>query len=43
MNKFCLITNRNKDADLELTNEIVKYMTLHQKDCVCVDRKENCG
>ncbi|MDF2870260.1 MAG: ATP-NAD/AcoX kinase [Anaerocolumna sp.] len=43
MNKFCLITNRYKDADLELTNEIVKYMTLHQKDCVCVDRKENCG
>ncbi|SHO52539.1 NAD(+)/NADH kinase [Anaerocolumna xylanovorans] len=41
MNKFCLITNRNKDADLELTNEIIKYMTLHQKDCVCIDREEN--
>ncbi len=43
MNKFCLITNRSKDADLELTNEIIKYMTLHQKDCVCIDREESYG
>lgn len=41
MNKFCLITNRSKDEDLELTNEIIKYMALHQKDCVCIDREEN--
>lgn len=40
MNRFCLITNPQKDADFELTNEIVRYMTLHQKDCVCVDREE---
>lgn len=39
MNKFCLITNRSKDADLELTNEIITYMTMHQKDCVCIDRE----
>lgn len=41
MNRFCLITNRKKDAGLELTNEIVKYMTLHEKDCVWFDREEN--
>lgn len=40
MNKFCLITNRSKDADLELTNEIIAYMTMHQKDCVCITSTE---
>ena len=40
MNKFCLITNRSKDADLELTNEIIAYMAMHQKDCVCITSAE---
>ena len=37
---FCLITNRSKDADLELTYEIIAYMTMHQKDCVCITSTE---
>jgi NAD+ kinase len=37
MDKFCLITNREKDQNLEITAEIVSYMKKHKKDCILLD------
>ena len=34
MDKFCVITNRDKDENLEVTMKIVNYMKQHNKDCV---------
>jgi NAD+ kinase len=37
MNKFCVITNRDKDNNMEVTNNIVDYMAKKQKDCVVLE------
>lgn len=37
MNKFCVITNRDKDSNLEITNKIVDYMRKNHKDCVLLE------
>lgn len=34
MDKFCVITNRDKDENLEVTMKIVDYMKKHNKECV---------
>lgn len=37
MNKFCVITNRDKDENLEITTMIMNYFHTHQKECVLLD------
>ncbi len=37
MDKFCVITNRDKDVNLETTTKIVEYMKKNQKDCILLD------
>jgi NAD+ kinase len=37
MNKFCVITNRDKDTDLEVTSEIVDYMNKNHKECLLLE------
>jgi NAD+ kinase len=39
MDKFCVITNRDKDENLEITTRIVEYMKKNRKDCIFLDRK----
>lgn len=34
MNKFCLITNRDKDENLKITNKIAQYMKKNKKECI---------
>lgn len=34
MDKFCIITNRDKDEDLVITKKIVTYMEKNNKECV---------
>lgn len=41
MDKFCVITNRNKDDNLKLTNEIVNYIRHNNKDCILLERFES--
>lgn len=40
MNKFCVITNRDKDDNLEITTNIVDYMNQKQKDCILLDGQD---
>lgn len=37
MNKFCVITNREKDTNLEITAKIVDYMSKNQKSCILLE------
>ncbi|WFR59644.1 NAD(+)/NADH kinase [Anaerocolumna sp. AGMB13025] len=37
MNKFCVITNRDKDTDLAVTSEIVDYMNKNHKECLLLE------
>lgn len=39
MDKFCVITNRDKDENLEITTKIVEYMQKNRKACIFLDRK----
>lgn len=39
MNKFCLITNRDKDENLEITQSIVRYMEENNKECHLLEGK----
>jgi len=41
MDKFCIITNRDKDENLETTTMVVDYMRKNQKECVLLDG-QNC-
>lgn len=41
MDKFCVITNREKDDNLKLTNEIVNYIRHNNKDCILLERFES--
>ncbi len=34
MDKFCIVTNRNKDANLTITNHVKEYLEAHGKSCV---------
>lgn len=40
MEKFCLITNRDKDIDLEVTNLITSYMNKNNKECILLEGSE---
>lgn len=40
MNKFCMITNRDKDENLETTTKIVDYMKLNHKECILLDGQD---
>jgi NAD+ kinase len=44
MNKFCVIANREKDTNLEITKKIVDYMKQNHKDCVLLEGQDpaNC-
>ncbi len=37
MDKFCVITNRDKDEDLVITKKIVEYMKKNKKECVLLN------
>ncbi|MGB8450943.1 MAG: NAD(+)/NADH kinase [Anaerocolumna sp.] len=37
MDKFCVITNREKDTNLEITTRIVDYMNKNKKECILLD------
>ncbi len=37
MDKFCVITNRDKDTNLEITTKIVDYMSKNQKECILLE------
>lgn len=41
MDKFCVITNRDKDDNLKLTNEIVNYIRRNNKECILLERFES--
>jgi len=41
MDKFCIITNRDKDENLETTTMVVDYMKKNQKECIFLDG-QNC-
>ncbi|MDF2803124.1 MAG: ATP-NAD/AcoX kinase [Anaerocolumna sp.] len=45
MDKFCLITNRDKDINLEITNQITSYMRKNNKECILLEGSEiqECG
>lgn len=34
MNKICLITNKNKDHNLEITNKVINYIKKHKRKCI---------
>lgn len=34
MNKICLITNKDKDNNLEITNKVINYIKKHNKECI---------
>lgn len=40
MEKFCLITNREKDINLEVTNQITEYMNKNKKECILLEGNE---
>jgi NAD+ kinase len=40
MNKFCVITNRDKDENLEITKRIVDYMNSKQKECILLEGQD---
>ncbi len=37
MNKFCVITNRDKDTNLEITTKLVDYMSKNNKECILLE------
>ena len=37
MDKFCVITNRDKDENLVITKKIVEYMKKNKKECVLLN------
>lgn len=37
MDKFCLITNKDKDIDFEITNKVSDYIKKNNKDCILLD------
>lgn len=39
MDKFCVITNRDKDENLETTTMIIDYMKKNQKKCILLDEQ----
>lgn len=39
MDKFCVITNMDKDKNLEITSRIVNYIKQNNKECIFLDRK----
>lgn len=45
MEKFCLITNREKDINLEVTNQITTYMDKNSKECILLEGRQaqDCG
>lgn len=45
MDKFCLITNREKDTNLEVTKQITAYMDKNNKECILLEGRQaqDCG
>lgn len=41
MERFVIVTNKNKDKDLELTGYIKRYLEEHGKNCIIADKKVN--
>lgn len=41
MDRFCLITNRDKDENLEITAAIIDYMNKNQRQCIFLDEKKS--
>lgn len=41
MDKFCVITNRDKDENLEITTKIAEYMKQNGKICIFPDRSDS--
>ncbi len=41
MDKFCVITNLDKDNNLETTTKIIEYMKKNKKECIFLDRKHS--
>lgn len=41
MDRFCLITNRDKDDNLKITAGIIDYMKKNQKQCIFLDEKKS--
>ena len=39
MDRFCVITNRDKDENLETTTMIIDYMKKNQKKCILLDEQ----
>ncbi len=37
MDKFCLITNRSKDENFEVTNKVVKYLEENNRECMLLE------
>ena len=37
MERFCIVTNKSKDENLEVTGHIKEYLTSHGKECVVAD------
>ena len=40
MDNFCIVTNRNKDVNLEITNYIKGYLEKHGKKCVIAESEK---
>ena len=43
MEKFCLITNKNKDPDLEITNKVVEYIRKNNRECTLLECTNGSG
>lgn len=43
MDKFCIITNRDKDENMEITQRIVEYMKKNKKECIVLKGLEPVG
>ena len=37
MNRFCLVTNKSKDKNFEMTMHIKEYLEQHGKECVIAE------
>lgn len=43
MDKFCIITNKNKDINYEITNKVRQYLKDNNKECIILEcNNENC-
>ena len=43
MNKFCLITNENKDINYEITNKVADYIQKNNRECILLECNDSSG